>query len=58
MERMLFVWFVHVIKKTVESDDILILKAKEFGEMLGIVEGSSLSYSKGWLNNFKNRFIF
>ena len=24
--------------------------------MLGIVEGSSLSYSKGWLNNFKNRY--
>ena len=56
LERMLFVWYVHAIKKTVVSDDILILKAKEFGQMLGIIEGSSLSYSKGWLNNFKNRY--
>ena len=34
------------------SDLILIEKAKEFGEMLGIVEGSSFNYSFGWLERF------
>ena len=38
LERMLFVWYVHAIKKTVVSDDILILKAKEFGQMLEIID--------------------
>ena len=56
LERMLFVWYTHVVKKTVISDDILLTKAKEFGLMLGIVEGSSFEYSTGWLAKFKDRY--
>ena len=31
-------------------------KAKEFGLMLGISEGSSFMYSDGWLARFKKRY--
>jgi hypothetical protein len=35
------------------ADDLLLEKAKEFGEILGI---STLLYSKGWMANFKTRY--
>ena len=49
LERMLYLWNTMVIQKGVSaSDAILIEKAKEFGNMLGITEGYSFKYSFGW----------
>jgi hypothetical protein len=57
MERMVFVWYAHVITKGLTiSDDTIIQKAKEFGSMLGIEEGTHFSYSQGWLEKFKIRY--
>ena len=38
---MLFVWHSLTVSKMPISDDLLVTKAKEFGEMLGIVEYSN-----------------
>ena len=46
LEKMLFVWHSLIVSKMPISDDLLVTKAKEFGEMLGIVEGSSFCYSE------------
>jgi len=55
--KMLYFWHGIAINKGISVGDlILIEKAKEFGEMLGIVEGSSFNYSSGWLENFKKRY--
>jgi hypothetical protein len=54
---MLYFWHGIAINKGISVGDlILIEKAKEFGEMLGIVEGSSFNYSTGWLEKFKKRY--
>jgi len=54
LERCLFVWFSQVQHDIITIDKILIEKAKEFGEMLGICD-QSFKYSQGWLEKFKNR---
>jgi hypothetical protein len=54
LERCLFVWFSQVQHDIITTDKILIEKAKEFGEMLGICD-QSFKYSQGWLEKFKNR---
>ena len=57
LERMFHLWQTIALSKGVMiSDDILIQKGKEFGTMLGIVEGYSFNYSSGWLRNFKLRY--
>jgi hypothetical protein len=57
LENMLYFWHGIANGKGIAlSDLILIEKAKEFGEMLGIVEGSSFNYSLGWLERFKKRY--
>jgi len=44
LKKMLFLWQSFTVSKMPISDDLFISKAKEFGEMLGIVEGSSFCY--------------
>ena len=57
LERMLWLWQTMATNKGISvSDSLLIEKAKEFGQMLGICEGSSFMYSEGWLEKFKKRF--
>ena len=56
LEKMLFLWHSFTVSKMPISDDLFISKAKEFGEMLGIVEGSSFCYSDCWLRRFKERY--
>ena len=57
LEKMLFVWYSHVLAKgTPIVDDNIKSKAKEFGSMLGISDGSSFLYSNDWLAAFKARF--
>jgi hypothetical protein len=56
LEKMLFVWHSLIVFKMPISDDLLVTKAKEFGEMLGIVEGSSFCFSDCWLRRFKERY--
>ena len=57
LERMIHLWQTIALSKGVMiSDDILIQKGKEFGTMLGIVEGYSFNYSSGWLRNFKLKY--
>ena len=54
LEEALFMWFTDVsVKGLPISDDMLIEKAKTFGEKLGVSDG--FLYSKGWLDNFKKR---
>ena len=51
LEEALWIWFGNVRSQNLAiSDDMLRVKAKEFGESLGIV---GLTYSSGWLQGFK-----
>ena len=52
LEKMLFIWQT----MTKISDMILIEKAKEFGDILGLTEGCSFDYSSGWLEKYKKRY--
>jgi len=54
LERFLIMWHSQTITKlSCISDQIMIEKAKEFGDMLKI---TALQYSQGWLNKFKCRY--
>jgi hypothetical protein len=56
LERMLWLWQTMAVDKGASVSDLLLIeKAKEFGLMLGISEGSSFMYSDGWLARFKKR---
>ena len=53
MEDALYMWFTNARAKNVPvTDDILKLKAKKFGDDLGV---NDFKYSNGWLNRFKTR---
>lgn len=52
LERCLFVWFCQAQLEIVITDAILIEKAQQFGEMLGIND-QAFKYSKGWVEKFK-----
>ena len=48
LERIMFHWHNQTVNKEVcINDEILIQKAKDFGNMLGINEGTSFNYSDG-----------
>ena len=53
LENALFMWFNDVqINHASVNDEMLIMKAKQLGEKLNITD---FAYSRGWLQNFKNR---
>lgn len=53
LEDALYTWFTHVrARKACVNNEMLIAKAKVFGEKLGITD---FSYSFGWLTRFKVR---
>lgn len=53
LEEALWIWFGNIRSRNIAiSDEMLRVKAKEFGETMGI---SELTYSSGWLQGFKKR---
>ena len=53
LENALFMWFNDVRSNHASvNDEMLIEKAKQFGEKMNITD---FAYSRGWLQNFKNR---
>ena len=53
LERCLYLWHSEVLRLNLPvADDLMLEKAKEFGDMLGIL---TLTYSRGWLEKFKKR---
>ena len=55
LEQALFLWFNDVrAKNAIINDDMLIEKAKTYGNQLGVQD---FAYSKGWLQKFKKRHV-
>ena len=55
LEQVLFLWFNDIrAKNTIINDDMLIEKAKIYGNQLGVQD---FAYSKGWLQMFKKRHV-
>ena len=55
LEKCLWYWFSDCRAHNLPiSDAMLLVKAKEFGEMIGISD-LEFKYSKGWLDKFKDR---
>ena len=55
LENALFMWFYEVRHNQCPlSDEILLEKAKDFGEMVGVE--SAFQYSNGWPSKFKARY--
>ena len=55
LEKCLMLWYCDLSNQNITvSDDMLILKARDFGTMIGISE-LEFSYSRGWLEKFKQR---
>ena len=53
MESALYTWFADVRGRGLAiSDDMMITKAKEYGQKLGVTD---FQYSRGWLAGFKKR---
>ncbi len=53
LEKCLYLWHSEVLRLNLPvADDLMLEKAKEFGDMLGI---STFGYSRGWLEKFKKR---
>ncbi|RNA05648.1 tRNA-dihydrouridine(16 17) synthase [NAD(P)(+)]-like isoform X1, partial [Brachionus plicatilis] len=52
LERCLFIWFNQAQSDIIINDKMLMEKAQEFGQMLGINE-QVFKYSIGWVTNFK-----
>ena len=53
LEKCLYLWHCEMLRKHLPLSDLLLAeKAKEFGDMLGII----FEYSNGWLNRFKKRY--
>ena len=53
LEEALWLWFGSIRSRNLAiSDEMLRVKAKEFGEVMGI---TGLTYSSGWLQGFKKR---
>ena len=53
LEDALFLWHTNALTHNVAiSDEILLTKAEQLGKELGVTD---LSYSRGWLTNFKKR---
>ena len=54
LEKALYIWFSDVRSKGANlSDDMLIEKAKDFGQMSAV--DKDFTYSRGWLQRFKSR---
>ena len=55
LEDALFLWLTNALTHNVAiSDEILLTKAEQLGKELGVTD---LSYSRGWLTNFKKCHI-
>ena len=57
LERIFFQWHNQTFNKGVCINvEILIEKAKDFGNMMGINDGNSFNYSEWWIKLFKERY--
>ena len=56
LERCIYLWHSEVLRLNLPvADDLMLEKAKEFGDMLGI---STFNYSRGWLENLIVTFCY